>query len=141
MRIGVLGAGAWGTALAVNASARNEVMLWGRDPAQLERMREQARNERYLLEVPLPARLALTARRDDALAFAQGGLLIVAIARSTILPRSAACLSAAAAHQDCVNVALTDKGSVPWRHGDGQRVASTIAAAGAAEPAAGRGRG
>jgi glycerol-3-phosphate dehydrogenase (NAD(P)+) len=90
MRIAVLGAGAWGTALAVNASARNEVMLWGRDPAQLERMREQARNERYLPEVPLPARLALTARRDDALVFAQGGLLIVATPMAALREQLAA---------------------------------------------------
>jgi len=78
MRIAVLGAGAWGTALAVNASARNRVMLWARDPVQLQRMREQARNERYLPEVALPAELALTAQRDEAIAFAHDGLLIVA---------------------------------------------------------------
>jgi glycerol-3-phosphate dehydrogenase (NAD(P)+) len=79
MRIAVLGAGAWGTALAVNASARNAVMLWARDGAQLQRMREQARNERYLPEVALPGQLALTAQRDEAIAFARDeGLLIVA---------------------------------------------------------------
>jgi glycerol-3-phosphate dehydrogenase (NAD(P)+) len=78
MRIAVLGAGAWGTALAVNASARNDVMLWARDGAQLQRMRELARNDRYLPEVALPAHLALTAQREEAIAFAQHGLLIVA---------------------------------------------------------------
>ena len=69
MRIAILGAGAWGTALAVNASARHSVLLWARDAAQVQRMRELARNERYLPEVPLPAELALTARRDEAIAF------------------------------------------------------------------------
>ena len=78
MRIVVLGAGAWGTALAVSASARHAVMLWGRDAAQVERMRAGARNERYLPEVMLPPALVLTAQRDEAIAFAQGGLLIVA---------------------------------------------------------------
>ena len=78
MRIAVLGAGAWGTSLAVSASARNAVMLWARDAAQLQRMREAARNERYLPEVPLPAEMALSAQRDEAIAFAHGGLLIVA---------------------------------------------------------------
>ncbi len=78
MRIAVLGAGAWGTALAINASARNRVMLWARDAAQLQAMRAGARNERYLPEVALPADLVLTDRRDEAIAFAQTGLLIVA---------------------------------------------------------------
>jgi len=78
MRIGVLGAGAWGTALAIHAAASNEVMLWLRDSAQLQRMRSSGRNERYLPEVPIPAAIALTVRRDEALAFARGGLTIVA---------------------------------------------------------------
>jgi glycerol-3-phosphate dehydrogenase (NAD(P)+) len=62
----------------VHASARNHVMLWARDAAQVQAMRTSARNERYLPEVALPARVALTDRRDDAIAFAQGGLLVVA---------------------------------------------------------------
>jgi len=78
MHIAVLGAGAWGTALAVSASARNRVMLWARDAAQLQHMREHSRNDLYLPEVALPTELALTAQRDEAIAFAQNGLLIVA---------------------------------------------------------------
>ena len=34
MKLSVLGAGAWGTALAHCAAARHDVMLWARDPAQ-----------------------------------------------------------------------------------------------------------
>jgi glycerol-3-phosphate dehydrogenase (NAD(P)+) len=90
MRIAVLGAGAWGTALAVNASARNEVMLWARDGAQLRSMREQATNQRYLPEVALPANLAMTAQRDEALAYAQGGLLIVATPMAALREQLAA---------------------------------------------------
>jgi glycerol-3-phosphate dehydrogenase (NAD(P)+) len=78
MRIAVLGAGAWGTALAVHASARHEVMLWARDAEQVRRMRETARNERYLPEVRIPPGVTLTAERGDALAFARGGLIVVA---------------------------------------------------------------
>src|SRR5437773_12162678 len=78
MRIAVLGAGAWGTALAIHAAARHEVMLWGRDAAQLQRMRAAARNERYLPEVTIPPSVALIERRDEAAAFAAGGLLIIA---------------------------------------------------------------
>ena len=90
MRIGVLGAGAWGTALAVNASTRNRVMLWGRDHAQVEAMRASACNQRYLPEVALPRDLALTDRRDDAIAFAHGGLLVVATPMAALREQLAA---------------------------------------------------
>jgi glycerol-3-phosphate dehydrogenase (NAD(P)+) len=90
MRIAVLGAGAWGTALAVNASARNEVMLWARDGAQVHRMREQARNERYLPEVALPPSLRLSARRDEAIAHAHDGLLVVATPMAALREQLAA---------------------------------------------------
>jgi glycerol-3-phosphate dehydrogenase (NAD(P)+) len=78
MRIAMLGAGAWGTALAIHAAAANEVMLWARDAAQLEHLRASASNERYLPGVPIPRGVALTAQRAEALAFARDGLLIVA---------------------------------------------------------------
>lgn len=78
MHISVLGAGAWGTALAIHAAARNEVMLWARDAAQLRGMRESACNDRYLPQVRIPPAVALTARRDEALAFARAGLIVVA---------------------------------------------------------------
>ena len=45
-RIAVLGAGAWGTALAVAAAARNDVLLWGRDAGQIAAMREARLNPR-----------------------------------------------------------------------------------------------
>src|SRR5262245_10919191 len=78
MRIAVLGAGAWGTALAIHAAARHEVMLWARDASQLQRMRSAAGNHRYLPEVVIPGTVALTARRDEAAAFGRDGLLIIA---------------------------------------------------------------
>jgi len=78
MRISVLGAGAWGTALAVHAAANNEVMLWVRDAQQLQRMRQTSSNERYLPQVPIPGGVAMSARREQALAFASGGLIVVA---------------------------------------------------------------
>lgn len=78
MNLTVLGAGAWGTALAVSASARHAVRLWGRDAEQVARMRSLRRNARYLPEVALPPVLQLTADFDAAVAHARGGLLIVA---------------------------------------------------------------
>lgn len=48
-KIGVIGAGAWGTALA-NAAAKagNEVVLHGRDPALIDAIRKTGSNEKYL---------------------------------------------------------------------------------------------
>jgi glycerol-3-phosphate dehydrogenase (NAD(P)+) len=78
MNIAILGAGAWGTALAVSASSRHAVRLWGRDADQVARMRSLRRNARYLPEVALPPALQLSADFDAAVAHARGGLLIVA---------------------------------------------------------------
>jgi glycerol-3-phosphate dehydrogenase (NAD(P)+) len=58
--IGVLGAGGWGTALAVQlANAGKSVTLWARDPHSVTRMRSAAENPR-LPGIKLPKTLALT---------------------------------------------------------------------------------
>jgi len=56
----VIGAGAWGTALAI-AIARNghEVRLWGRDPKHLIAMQGSHSNERYLPGLPFPNTLEI----------------------------------------------------------------------------------
>ncbi len=63
MKIAVLGAGAWGTALAISAchhpAAQHEVTLWARSPQQAAEMRAQGRNARYLPAVALPPALRL----------------------------------------------------------------------------------
>lgn len=78
MRIAVLGAGAWGTALAVSAADRHEVMLWARDPTQARAMQGLGRNERYLPEVVLPTTLRLTADLGEALGWGASGVLVIA---------------------------------------------------------------
>jgi glycerol-3-phosphate dehydrogenase (NAD(P)+) len=64
MKIIVLGAGAWGTALAVSA-ARNvsahQVCLWSRDPLQAESLRQQRQNQRYLPGIAFPDSLSVSA--------------------------------------------------------------------------------
>lgn len=59
MRITVLGAGAWGTAIAASLSPRHEVVLWGRDAAQCRTIAAARRNQRYLPEIDLPAQLMI----------------------------------------------------------------------------------
>ena len=59
-KVGVLGAGAWGTALAQQASqAGRSVLLWGRDAALIEAMGQSRENRRYLPGIPLSEGIAL----------------------------------------------------------------------------------
>ena len=90
MRISVLGAGAWGTALAIAAARRHRVLLWARDPAQAAQMAARRRNERYLPHAAWPDDLAVTADHAAAIAHAQGGLLIVATPMASLRERLAA---------------------------------------------------
>lgn len=76
MRIAVLGAGAWGTAMAIHLAPRHEVTLWARDAALCEAMRATRANERYLPRQPLPDALALTADLGVAL---QTDLALIAV--------------------------------------------------------------
>lgn len=78
MNITVLGAGAWGTALAASTAPRHAVVLWARDAAQAARMQAARCNERYLPEAALPEALRVTADLGAALAHARGGLLVIA---------------------------------------------------------------
>ena len=82
MKIALLGAGAWGTALAVAAAAGgHQVLLWARDPQQADALRRDRRNQRYLPEVPLPVTLAITADAGEAMAHGDDrgtGLTVIA---------------------------------------------------------------
>lgn len=61
MRIAVLGAGAWGTALAIALARRHPVQLWARDAAQAAAMRATRINARYLPDAALPETLRVEA--------------------------------------------------------------------------------
>ncbi|WP_269533530.1 NAD(P)H-dependent glycerol-3-phosphate dehydrogenase [Chitinimonas sp. BJYL2] len=54
MKVAVLGAGSWGTALAISFAARHEVTLWTRDREQLSRLQRDRENTRYLKGYPFP---------------------------------------------------------------------------------------
>jgi len=78
MKLTVLGAGAWGTALAASTAARHDTRLWVRDAQQCERLQTLRENQRYLPGVPLPAALQLSADFDSSVEHARGGLLVIA---------------------------------------------------------------
>jgi glycerol-3-phosphate dehydrogenase (NAD(P)+) len=53
--IAIIGAGAWGTALAIQAHRAGQcVMLWARDPARAELIEQSRANERYCQASPCP---------------------------------------------------------------------------------------
>ena len=90
MPIVVLGAGAWGTALAVAASTRHSVLLWARDPGQAAKMVATRRNQRYLPEVNLPESLRITADPAEAWDIAERGLAVIGSPMSGLRERLAA---------------------------------------------------
>jgi len=60
-RVAVLGAGSWGTALAVHlARIGREVRLWGRDAAVVLEIERGRRNARYLTDIAIPDTVAPT---------------------------------------------------------------------------------
>ncbi|MEM6985826.1 MAG: NAD(P)H-dependent glycerol-3-phosphate dehydrogenase [Pseudomonadota bacterium] len=94
-RITVLGAGSWGTALALQAvRAGHRVTLWGRDESLIDALGRSRENHRYLPGVTLPDALTPEADIQRALAGADG--VIVATPSSTF----SSMLDAVAAHSD-----------------------------------------
>lgn len=80
MNLTVLGAGAWGTALAISAARQNpHVLLWARDLQQAQDMQAGRINARYLPQAPFPESLRVTHDFDEAVAHAHAhqGLIIV----------------------------------------------------------------
>jgi glycerol-3-phosphate dehydrogenase (NAD(P)+) len=84
VNVTLLGAGAWGTALAVALAPRHAVLLWARDGAALATIAGMRRNERYLPGVDLPAALHYTGELDAAVAHARHGLLLMATPTSAL---------------------------------------------------------
>lgn len=76
--IAVLGAGSWGTALAIQfARAGHTVRLWSRDTAALARMARERGNARYLPGAAFPATLAVEGDLARALAGARAVVIVV----------------------------------------------------------------
>jgi glycerol-3-phosphate dehydrogenase (NAD(P)+) len=91
VKVAVLGAGAWGTALALSIAARHPVYLWGRDAAAMQAIDILRENRHYLPGFALPAGVQAGADLAAALAHLQGdtsdpGLLIVATSVAGLRP-------------------------------------------------------
>lgn len=66
MKLCVLGAGAWGTAIAIRLAKQVPTWLWARNPAHVSAMRADRVNARYLPGVPLPDTLQISADLAEA---------------------------------------------------------------------------
>ncbi len=77
-KIAILGAGSWGTALALLA-ARNgcQTLLWGHNPEHMTALAKDRQNKRYLPEHYFPATLAVTSDLAEVAAFSK--LLLVCV--------------------------------------------------------------
>lgn len=77
-RIAVLGAGAWGTALAIHLTqAGHQVTLWAHSATHAEQIQLQRQNQRYLPSVDLPPGLVVTHELEKALLDIEGLLFVV----------------------------------------------------------------
>lgn len=104
MKMAVLGAGSWGTALAIHlARAGRPVHLWARDESLVAEMIASSANPRYLSDMELPRDVRLTASLEVALdgaefvivAVPSHGLRAVVRAAAPLIPPHAVIVSAA----------------------------------------------
>lgn len=76
--IAVIGAGSWGTALAMQLDrSGTPTLLWGRDPEQIHEMKVSRCNSRYLPGCTLSGSIALSADLESAVAQADHVLVVV----------------------------------------------------------------
>jgi len=78
VRVAVIGAGSWGTALAIHAARRGHpVKLWARTPDRAQEMQQARVNARYLKDTKFPEGLSVTSDLAQALEAAE--LVILAV--------------------------------------------------------------
>jgi len=77
MTVAVLGAGSWGTALAMQLARQgHDVRLWARDEEQARVMQEERVNRRYLPAFELPSQITVDADLDACIAGADRLLVV-----------------------------------------------------------------
>lgn len=97
MNITILGAGAWGTAVAISLATKNNVVLWGRNASAMQKMQNERINHSYLPSCQLPDSITATDDFEFALQHSsQDGLLIIGTSVSGLRPLLQSCL----AHQE-----------------------------------------
>ena len=117
-RIGILGAGSWGTALALNLSRRadHKVTLWAHTPEHAAAMAGERENRRYLPGFALPATITVTdsiataTRGADAVLFVVPSQHVrtVASALAAVLEPGTMLVSAAKGIEDATLLRMTE---------------------------------
>ena len=82
MRLAILGAGAWGTALGVALASHHQISLWARDPTQGRKLAADRINARYLPDVAIPERVRITTDMRSAIEASE--LIVVAVPTSAL---------------------------------------------------------
>lgn len=91
-RIAIIGAGAWGTALALSLARRqnHQLTLWAHSPNHAEELARTRQNSRYLPGFPLPHDIALTSSLAEA---AERADILLSVTPSLNLPETIATLA------------------------------------------------
>ena len=115
----ILGAGGWGTALAVLWSKRgNAITLWGHNPERAARLRESRENSEYLPGVRIPEAITVTSDIADC----TGADLIVFVTPSVALRSVANELHAAGLNAGAILLS----GTKGIEHGTGKRMTEML---------------
>ena len=115
----IVGAGGWGTALAVLWSKRgNKVTLWGNNPARAARLRGTRDNAEYLPGVKVPESINVTSEIGDCV----GADLIVFVTPSVALRSVATRLQSAGLNSDTILLS----GTKGIEHGTGLRMTEVL---------------
>lgn len=96
MKIAVIGAGAWGSALAISLSSHHAVSLWGRDAARMKTIARERVNPTSLPDIVFPA--AVVIESDLAIALQGAECVLVATSTNGLQPSTEALRAANAAH-------------------------------------------
>lgn len=87
MKVSVIGAGSWGTAIAsLLGNAGNEVMLWARKPEVCEGINREHRNPRYLVDSLVSQRVHASVSHEEVLRDTQA---VVIVTPSSIMRQTA----------------------------------------------------
>jgi glycerol-3-phosphate dehydrogenase (NAD(P)+) len=115
----ILGAGGWGTALAILWSKRgNQITLWGHNPDRVARVRETRENSEYLSGIKIPDPVALTSEISDCVS----ADLIVFVTPSVALRSVAEELRAAGLGAKAILLS----GTKGIEHGTGKRMSEVL---------------
>jgi glycerol-3-phosphate dehydrogenase (NAD(P)+) len=106
----ILGAGAWGTALAVALAPARRVTLWGRNAALMQELAQRHENRAYLADIALPSSISFTSDLSAAVTAAQGGVLLAATSVAGLRPLAQALKGKAMKGQAIPNLVWLCKG-------------------------------